>query len=96
MKHLVIDKQGSISSLERDLLSVAYKHSVGSHRNAHRTLQAIGSKKNKYDEEDKAAIEEYRKKIQQQVETICVDLQVCRTSRGLHLYGLTLALTLST
>jgi len=75
MKQLVVGKQGSISSLERDLLSVAYKHSVGAHRNAHRTLQAISSKKDKYDEEDKAAIDEYRKKIQKQVESVCVDLQ---------------------
>jgi len=75
MKQLVVGKQGSISSLERDLLSVAYKHSVGAHRNAHRTLQAIGSKKDKYDDEDKAAIDEYRKKIQKQVESVCVDLQ---------------------
>jgi hypothetical protein len=77
MKQLVMDKQGSISNLERDLLSVAYKHSVGSHRNAHRTLQAINSKKDKYDEEDKVAIEEYRKTIQKRVESVCVDLQVC-------------------
>jgi len=75
MKQLVVGKQGSISSLERDLLSVAYKHSVGAHRNAHRTLQAISSKKDKYDDEDKAAIDEYRKKIQKQVESVCVDLQ---------------------
>jgi 14-3-3 protein epsilon len=77
MKQLVVGKQGSISSLERDLLSVAYKHSVGAHRNAHRTLQAISSKKDKYDDEDKAAIDEYRKKIQKQVESVCMDLQVC-------------------
>jgi len=75
MKQLVVGKQGSISSLERDLLSVAYKHSVGAHRNAHRTLQAISTKKEKYDDEDKAAIDEYRKKIQKQVELVCVDLQ---------------------
>jgi len=75
MKQLVIGKQGAISNLERDLLSVAYKHSVGTHRNAHRTVVAIGSKREKYDEEDKAAIEEYRRKIQKQVESVCLDLQ---------------------
>jgi len=75
MKKLVIDKQGEISSLERDLLSVAYKHSVGAHRNAHRTILAVASKRDKYDDEDKAIIEEYRKSIQKQVESVCRELK---------------------
>ena len=64
-----------LSNEERNLLSVAYKNSVGSRRTAWRTISAIQNK-----EENKGTsrfidiIKGYRQKIEKELEDICNDI----------------------
>merc|ERR1712039_1078061 len=57
---------------ERNLLSVAYKNAVGSRRAAWRIITSVAQKeKSKGNEENATYAQEYRKKVEQELDKIC-------------------------
>ena len=77
-----------MSNEERNLLSVAYKNSVGARRTAWRTIQAIQNKEESRDSHFLDLIKGYRTKIEIELEDICTDVlhildsQLIPNSRG--------------
>ena len=63
-----------MSNEERNLLSVAYKNSVGARRTAWRTIQAIQNKEETRDSHFLDLIKGYRTKIEIELEDICNDV----------------------
>jgi len=64
----------NFSNDERNLLSVAYKNSVKSRRDAWRTIQAIYNKEELKGNKFLPLIEEYKRKIETELKTLCNDL----------------------
>ena len=70
-----VSKSGhEMSNEERNLLSVAYKNSVGARRTAWRTIQAIQNKEETRDSHFLDLIKGYRTKIEIELEDICNDV----------------------
>merc|ERR1712232_1466361 len=63
-----------LSNEERNLLSVAYKNSVGSRRTAWRTVSAIQNKEEQKNSRFISLIRDYRKKIENELKDICQDI----------------------
>ncbi len=72
MKEVARSSQ-ELSNEERNLLSVAYKNSVGSRRTAWRTITAIQSKEESKGSRFLDLIKDYRKKIETELVDICND-----------------------
>lgn len=69
-------QQGQLSTEERNLLSVAYKNSVGSRRAAWRTISAIQNKEEYKGSKHLELIKWYRKTIENELHDLC---QSCLT-----------------
>jgi len=69
---------GNLSVEERNLLSVAYKNVVGAKRASWRILSALELKKNEEGKnaDEAAALTEYKKKIEQELDQVCDKLLV--------------------
>ena len=65
---------GQLSNEERNLLSVAYKNSVGSRRAAWRTVSAIQSREAYKGSKHIELINQYRKMIETELNGICQDV----------------------
>jgi 14-3-3 protein epsilon len=63
-----------LSVEERNLLSVAYKNSVGSRRTAWRALEAIEQKEESKGGRHTNLIREYKKKVKGEIESFCNDV----------------------
>ena len=66
-----------LSVEERNLLSVAYKNSVGVHRSAWRILESIGKKekeKNKDGGKNFQLIQQYKQDVETELNTICNEI----------------------
>jgi 14-3-3 protein epsilon len=73
MKQIV--KQGNdLSVEERNLLSVAYKNSVGSRRTAWRALEAIEQKEESKGGRHTNLIREFKKKVKEELDNLCNDV----------------------
>jgi len=66
----VTTMDASLKSEERNLLSVAYKNVVGARRSSWRVISSIEQKEDA-SESKKAAAQEYRTKIEEELKTIC-------------------------
>lgn len=66
-----------LESIERNLLSVAYKNVVGSKRSSWRIVSSIEQKTSAEDEEKLSLIQEYRKTIEQELNCTCKEVLVC-------------------
>ena len=64
-------QQGQLSTEERNLLSVAYKNSVGSRRAAWRTISAIQNKEEYKGSKHLELIKWYRKTIENELHDLC-------------------------
>ena len=69
----VVKLGGDLSEEERNLLSVAYKNSVGSRRSAWRALSSIEERQSG-DEGKTGLIAEYRKKVEKELDGFCYDI----------------------
>jgi hypothetical protein len=67
-------KMGQLSNEERNLLSVAYKNSVGSRRAAWRTISAIQNREAYKGSKHIELINQYRKMIETELNGICQDV----------------------
>ena len=65
---------GQLSNEERNLLSVAYKNSVGSRRAAWRTVSAIQNREAYKGSRHLELINQYRKMIETELNGICQDV----------------------
>ena len=65
---------GLLSNEERNLLSVAYKNSVGSRRAAWRTVSAIQNREAYKGSRHLELINQYRKMIEEELHRICQDV----------------------
>jgi len=65
---------GQLSNEERNLLSVAYKNSVGSRRAAWRTVSAIQNRSAYQGSKHLDLINQYRKMIETELNLICQDV----------------------
>jgi 14-3-3 protein epsilon len=65
---------GQLSNEERNLLSVAYKNSVGSRRAAWRTISAIQNREAYKGSKHIELINQYRKMIETELNEICQDV----------------------
>ena len=65
---------GQLSNEERNLLSVAYKNSVGSRRAAWRTVSAIQNREAYKGSRHLELINQYRKMIEEELHRICQDV----------------------
>jgi 14-3-3 protein epsilon len=63
-----------MSNEERNLLSVAYKNSVGTRRGAWRTISAIQDKEEYKGSKHIDLIKWYRQKIENELNTLCEDV----------------------
>ena len=63
-----------MSNEERNLLSVAYKNSVGTRRAAWRTISAIQDKEEYKGSKHLDLIKEYRRKIETELNELCADV----------------------
>ena len=69
----VVKLGGDLSEEERNLLSVAYKNSVGSRRSAWRALSSIEERQS--GDTDKAQlIGDYKKKVEGELDGFCSDI----------------------
>ena len=68
-----LDENDELSSDERNLLSVAYKNVIGSKRTAWRVVSAF-EQKHEENEVKKAIGSDYRKKIENELETTCKEV----------------------
>jgi len=67
----VVKLGGDLSEEERNLLSVAYKNSVGSRRSAWRALSSIEERS---EGEKTKLIAEYRVKVEKELDKFCYDI----------------------
>lgn len=63
-----------LSVEERNLLSVAYKNVIGSRRASWRIVQTIADKENGVDNERYEYVEEYKKRIESELEEVCDEI----------------------
>lgn len=66
--------EGGLSTEERNLLSVAYKNVVGARRSTWRMLSMIEAKEKDGDSAKAAITKEYRKVVENELESICKDV----------------------
>jgi len=69
----VVNQGGDLSTEERNLLSIAYKNSVGSRRSAWRALEAIEHKDDHKGGSHKALIKELKRKVKEELDNLCND-----------------------
>ena len=75
LEEMVKGKKEDLSSDERNLLSIAYKNTISLRRQAIRTLYAYEMKEKKKEESAYLAyIVEYKKKIEKELETLCMKI----------------------
>lgn len=75
LEEMVRGKKEDLSSDERNLLSIAYKNTISLRRQAIRTLLAYEMKEKKREESPYLAyIVEYKKKIETELETLCLKI----------------------
>lgn len=73
----VAKENKTLSTEERNLLSVAYKNVVGARRSSWRVVSSIEHKNGNGNENDgKQMIKCYRSKIEEELEKICNEVQV--------------------
>ena len=65
----VVEKDADLNPEQRNLLSVAYKNVVGARRSAWRVVSSVEGKA--AEGESKIAAEQYKKKIQKELDDIC-------------------------
>jgi 14-3-3 protein epsilon len=70
----VVDQKHELTVEERNLLSVAYKNSVGSRRTAWRALEAIEQKEESKGGRHTNLIREFKKKVKQELDNLCNDV----------------------
>ena len=70
----VLDTNENLSVEERNLLSVAYKNSVGSRRTAWRVISTIETKEEAKDSKNLPLLREYKSKIEQELHSICEEI----------------------
>ena len=69
----VVKLGGDLSEEERNLLSVAYKNSVGSRRSAWRALSSIEERQTG-DTDKSQLIADYKKKVEKELDDFCYDI----------------------
>lgn len=74
MKSVVTDFNNELNVEERNLLSVAYKNSVGSRRTAWRVLSTIETKEDSKNSGHANLLKEYKVKIEKELDTICNEI----------------------
>ena len=75
-----------LDNTERNLLSVAFKNVVGSRRSSWRVISSLEQKTDN-DEGKKRLIEDYRKKIEEELTKICNQVLVSHVAVLLIMYG---------
>jgi len=70
----VVQQQNELSVEERNLLSVAYKNSVGSRRTAWRALEAIEQKDESKGGRHVNLIRDFKRKIKEEIDQLCNDV----------------------
>jgi 14-3-3 protein epsilon len=70
----VVQTGGELSIEERNLLSVAYKNSVGSRRTAWRALSSIEQKEESKGSKFLSQLRDYKKKIEKELSDFCNDI----------------------
>jgi len=70
----VVSQGGELSVEERNLLSVAYKNSVGSRRTAWRALEAIEQKEESKGGRHTHLIQDAKKKVKEEIDRFCNDV----------------------
>jgi 14-3-3 protein epsilon len=70
----VVQQGGDLSVEERNLLSVAYKNSVGSRRTAWRALEAIEQKEESKGGKHTNLIRDFKKKVKEEIDNFCNDV----------------------
>jgi 14-3-3 protein epsilon len=70
----VVHQKNELSVEERNLLSVAYKNSVGSRRTAWRALEAIEQKEESKGGRHTNLIREFKKKVKEELDGLCNDV----------------------
>jgi 14-3-3 protein epsilon len=73
MKEAIM-KGGELQTDERNLLSVAYKQTVGSRRTAWRALSSIKQKEETKGSKHLKLLEDYKKKIEEELDNFCKDI----------------------
>ncbi|OMJ91603.1 hypothetical protein SteCoe_5864 [Stentor coeruleus] len=74
MKQLIDETNGDLNNEERTLLSVAYKQAVGERRNAWRIIGSYEEKQKSRGSEHLALIAEYKKRIEHELNSLCLEL----------------------
>ena len=74
MKAVITEHDQNLSEEERNLLSVAYKNSVGSRRTAWRVLVSLEGKEDSKAQSHPQLLGEYKAKIEKELETICNEI----------------------
>ena len=75
LEEMVMSKKEDLSSDERNLISIAYKNTISLRRQAIRTLAAYENKEKKKEESAYLAyIVEYKKKIETELENLCLKI----------------------
>ena len=70
----VVKTQQELSVEERNLLSVAYKNSVGSRRTAWRAISSIEQKEESKGSKYIQLLKDYKKKIETELNSFCNDI----------------------
>ena len=70
----VVKQNAELSIEERNLLSVAYKNSVGSRRTAWRALSSIEQKEEQKGSKNLPLLKNYKKKIEEELNKFCNDI----------------------
>jgi len=70
----VLDTKEDLSIEERNLLSVAYKNSVGSRRTSWRVISSIESKEEAKDSKNLPLLREYKCRIEEELKKICEEI----------------------
>lgn len=74
MKQVITEHKQDLTVEERNLLSVAYKNSVGSRRTAWRVLCSIETKEDAKAPANIALLKEYKAKIEKELDSICNEI----------------------
>ena len=82
MKEAVVEKK-SLTTEERNYLSVAYKNVVGARRSAYRVLSSV-LERDRDDADKKKIVEDYRQTIKDELFKYCQDLLVRSTIDSLN------------